>query len=81
MLSNLLIKLLAAVSFAYYLVEVYGLGWKIKRMLKRDGRVKPFDCLYCMSAWMGLLFYSLPTAAAEITLAMFGAALLSNYLK
>jgi hypothetical protein len=30
---------------------------------------------------MGLLFYSLPTAAAEITLAMFGAALLSNYLK
>jgi hypothetical protein len=50
-------------------------------MLKRDGRVKPFDCLYCISAWMGLLFYSLPTAAAEITLAMFGSALLSNYFK
>jgi hypothetical protein len=81
MLSSLLIKILAAVSFAYYLVEVYGLGWKIKRMLKRDGRVKPFDCLYCMSGWMGLLFYFLPPAASEIALAMLGAALLSNYLK
>jgi len=81
MLSNLLIKILAAVSFAYYLVEVYGLGWKIKRMLKRDDRVKPFDCLYCMSAWMGLFFYFLPQVVSEITLAMFGAALLSNYLK
>jgi len=81
MLSSLLIKVLAAVSFAYYLVEVYGLGWKIKRILKRDGRVKPFDCLYCMSGWMGLFYYLLPQAVAEITLAMFGAALLSNYLK
>jgi hypothetical protein len=81
MLSSLLIKVLAAVSVAFYLVEVYGLGWKVKRILKRDGRVKPFDCLYCLSGWIGLLFYFLPTVAAEIALAMFGAALLSNHLK
>jgi hypothetical protein len=81
MLSNLLIKILAAVSFAYYLVEVYGLGWKIKRMLKRDGRVKPFDCLYCLSGWMGLMLYFLPMVCSEVTLMLFGCSYISKYIK
>lgn len=63
----MIINILAAVSFAFFFVEI--MRWHQKApMFKR----KPFNCVPCLSAWTALLLYILPTSVSEFVLIMFG---------
>jgi hypothetical protein len=63
----MLLIAIAALSFSYYFVNVLDGAMIIKRLLWLDPaqRLKPFDCLTCLSVWTTLLFYFLPKYIIE----------------
>jgi len=75
------IKLFAAFFFAYYFVNVAGVHMIIKRMIKRDGRLKPFDCVNCLSVWIALLLFFMPINVSECIFIAFGAGFTSTRIK
>jgi hypothetical protein len=76
-----MLKVIAALAFSYFLISVYGLPFKIKKWFKITGRVKPFDCEYCMTFWLCLIFQFTPDLYTNIIAATFGAAYLSKFIK
>jgi hypothetical protein len=76
-------NILAALFFAHYLIEVFGLPYKLKKIFKihPDKRIKPFDCNYCLSGWLGLVFFLLPLICSQVAVVLFGSAYLSKYIK
>jgi len=52
--------IIAAFCTAYYFINVAGFHMNIKRAFKRQGRIKPFDCVQCISVWLAVVFYFLP---------------------
>jgi hypothetical protein len=49
--------------------------------LKWHQRLKPFDCMTCLSAWTALLLFILPPVYSEIAVVMFGAGYLGSKIK
>jgi hypothetical protein len=87
-------NILAALFFTYYLINVFGLPIKIKQFvfslplniqkvinIKPSSRLKPFDCNYCLSGWIGLVFFLLPLICSQVAVVLFGSAYLSKYIK
>lgn len=79
----MLYNMFAALFFTHYLIDVFGLPYKLKRILKipMTKRIKPFDCNYCLSGWVALAFFLLPVICSEIAVLLFGSAYLSKYVK
>ena len=79
----MIVKILSAIFFAYYFINIAGIPNKIKQILKfKPGqRLKPFDCIYCLSAWSGLALFFLPDAISEATLIMFVSGYIASKLK
>lgn len=75
------VKLFAAFFLAYYFVNIAGMHMVIKRILKVPGRLKPFDCVTCLSVWFGLAMYLLPDNAPVIIFSAFGAGILATRIK
>jgi len=71
----ILLKILAAGLLSFYFIEMarFHKKWKID--------FKPFNCLVCMPAWIGLGLYWLPLYITEIIIVMMGAAIFSVLLK
>lgn len=82
-LSGMVISILAGLFFAYFLIESYGLAWRLRRIFKLDPnkRLRPFDCQYCMSGWLSIGFYLLPINLTVLALCLFGGAYLSKFVK
>lgn len=79
----MLVKLLAAFFFAYYFVNVANIPMLIKRVFKLNPqkRIKPFDCVVCLSVWVALILFFLPSTYSECLLVCFGAGFLSTRIK
>ena len=75
----MIIRILAAIFTAVYLIEVVGWHMIIKRVFKITGRVKPFDCGQCLAAWIGLILYFAPDPVAILLLCFFGSGYLAKY--
>ena len=71
----MILNILGAILFSYYFIAIAGIPSKTKQILKlkAGARLKPFDCMTCLSAWSALALYFLPAIASEICVVMFGA--------
>lgn len=69
----MLITAVAGILLAYFFINVAGFHMVLKRMLKRPGRLKPFDCQQCLTVWMTLALYFLPLEVSECIAVVLGA--------
>jgi len=79
----MIIKLLASVLFAYYFVNIAGIPSAIKKGFKMmpHQRLKPFDCVTCLSVWSAVVIYLLPEGVGEFLFICFGAGYIGHKLK
>jgi hypothetical protein len=70
----MILNILAAVLFSYYFIAIAGIPSHAKRLLKlkAGARLKPFDCMTCLSAWTGLALYFAPDTITYVFVVMFG---------
>jgi len=80
---ELIIKLCSAFFFAYYFVEIALIPSAIKKgfKMKPGTRIKPFDCVSCLSVWTACVLYFVPLEVSKFMLLMFGAGYLGAKLK
>jgi hypothetical protein len=80
---NYIITVMAAVLFAFTFVEVLGVHKVIKRLYNfaPGRRLKPLDCVSCMSFWMCILLLILPNQCSIIIATLFGAAYLGGKIR
>lgn len=78
-----MIQVLAAFLFSYYFVNVAMIPNAIKKGFKmpRGARLKPFDCVTCLSVWMAAVLYFCPDVTSQILTTLFGAGFLGNKIK
>ena len=74
------ITVIAAFVTAYYLVNV--VMWHVpwQRALKRQ-RVKPIDCVQCLSVWFAVILYFVPYEISLFLAVTFGAGFISTKIK
>ena len=74
---------IAAFTFAYYFVNVLDVAMILKRifMLNPTKRLKPFDCVQCLTVWSALAFYFIPIELIQVIAVIFGAGFLSIKIK
>jgi hypothetical protein len=79
----MILNVLGALLFSYYFIAIAVIPAKIKMALKLKWhqRLKPFDCMTCLSAWTALLLFILPPVCSEIAVVMFGAGYLGSKIK
>ena len=79
----MILNILGALLFSYYFISIAGIPHKIKGWLKmkRHQRLKPIDCMTCLSAWVALLLFFLPPFISEVLVVMFGAGYLGSKIK
>lgn len=78
----MLITTLAAFCFSYYFVVVAQMPMVIKRILKLKPvkRIKPFDCVQCLSVWTAAVFYFLPAGVTQFIAVVFLAGFIGSKL-
>jgi hypothetical protein len=74
---------IAAFCFAYYFVKVLDGAMILKRIfrLKPNKRLKPFDCVQCLTVWSALAFYFMPIEFIQVIAVIFVAGFLSIKIK
>jgi hypothetical protein len=74
---------LAAFLFAYYFVNVAGIPQAIKKGFKMmpHQRLKPFDCVTCLSVWTAITLFMLPIQVTYFIGVTFGAGYLGLKMK
>ena len=74
---------IAAFTFAYYFINVFNGHIILKRIFKIPlvKRLRPFDCIQCLTVWTALLFAFLPIHIVEIIGLIFIAGFLSIKIK
>lgn len=74
---------IAAFCTAYYIVNVLHLAMAYKKAFKlpADRRLKPFDCVQCLSVWMAVILYFLPIEISQALAVIFGAGFISTRIK
>lgn len=77
------ITILAAWLFAYYFVKVAMLPNKIKSYCNYPytRRIKPFDCVTCLSVWSAAILYFLPIEISQFLVITFGAGFIGQIIK
>lgn len=78
----MLIKLLGAFFFSYYFVNIANIPMVIKKIFSYPPykRIKPLDCVVCLSVWVALALYLLPQEYSDCIFILFGAGYLANFL-
>ena len=78
-----MITCLAAFLFSYYFVNVAMIPNAIKKGFKmpRGARLKPLDCVTCLSVWIAGILYFCPDVTSQILATLFGAGFLGNKIK
>jgi predicted small integral membrane protein len=78
-----LIIIVASISFSYYFIHIAGIPFWIKRKLnfKRFQRLKPLDCLTCLSVWVAVILFFMPTIAPEFIATIFLSGIIANNIK
>jgi hypothetical protein len=67
------IAVIAAFCFSYYFVAVAQMPMAIKKIFKIHPakRIKPIDCVQCLSVWMAVFFYFLPAEVTQFVAVVF----------
>jgi len=78
-----MITLLAGFLFSYYFVNIAGVPSAVKKGFKMmpHQRIKPFDCVTCLSFWSAVVLYLLPTELSYFLAVVFGAGFLGAKIK
>jgi len=76
-------NILGAFLFSYYFVNIAGIPKAIKKGFKMfpHQRIKPFDCVTCLSVWVAVVLYFLPVQFSECLTIFFGAGFIGNKIK
>lgn len=79
----MIIKIIASILFSYYFVNIAGIPAKIKKIydMRPHQRLKPFDCVTCLSAWVGLVLFFAPDVVSNCMLVMFASGYIGSKLK
>lgn len=74
---------LAAFLFSYYFVNVAGFPAAIKKGFNfaPGKRLKPLDCVTCLSVWVSVILLLLPLEVSNVTAVLFGAGFLGVKIK
>ncbi len=75
--------ILAAIFFANYFVNVARIVYVIKKVWKIpfEKRLKPFDCVTCLSVWTAVLLYFVPIEYSQFICIIFGAGFIGQKIK
>jgi hypothetical protein len=75
--------IVASISFAYYFIEIAGIPHAIKRKLNygRFQRLKPFDCLTCLSVWVAVFLFFCPILTSQFIATIFLSGIIANNIK
>ena len=78
-----LIIIVASISFSYYFINITGIPSAIKFRLNftRFQRLRPFDCLTCLSVWVAVILFFMPTIASEFIATIFLSGIIANNIK
>lgn len=78
-----LIIIVASISFSYYFINIAGIPFWIKRKLNytRWQRLKPLDCLTCLSVWIAVILFFMPAIAPEFIATIFLSGIIANNIK
>lgn len=78
-----MLTILSAWLFAYYFVNIAGIPSAIKRgfRMKAGSRIKPFDCVTCLSVWTAAVLYFMPGNVVEFIAIIFAAGFIGNTIK
>ena len=78
-----MITLLAAFFLAYYFVNVAKIIYVIKKIwgIPFERRMKPFDCVTCLSVWLAIVLFFLPQEVSIFIAVIFGAGFLGQKIK
>jgi len=76
-------NILAGFLFSYYFVNIAGIPSAFKKGfgLMPHNRIKPFDCVTCLSVWSAVCFYLLPSEVSNFVVIIFGAGFLGSKIK
>lgn len=80
---DLIIMGLAGFFFAYYFVNVAKIIYLIKKIwvIPFEQRIKPFDCVTCLSVWTSVVLFFMPIEVSQFLLVIFGAGFLGQKIK
>ena len=78
-----MITVLAAFFLAYYFVNVAKITYVIKKIwaIPFERRMKPFDCVTCLSVWLAIVLFFLPQEVSIFIAVIFGAGFLGQKIK
>lgn len=81
-MQQLIIIILTAYFFALNFVVINQIPKTIKKILKihHTKRLKPIDCVYCLSCWSALVLYFAPEQMVNCLFVFFTAGILSHIL-
>lgn len=73
----------SALVFSEYFISVACIPNKIKHKLNYPyhKRIKPIDCLTCLSVWCAVVFYFIPHEVVYFIGIIFTAGLIGNYIQ
>ena len=77
------ITILASFLFAYYFVNVAKIIYRIKKVwvIPFEKRMKPFDCVTCLSVWVAVALWFMPIEVSQFLAVVFGAGFLGHKIK
>jgi hypothetical protein len=75
--------LIAAYLFSFYFVNFAGIPQAVKGWLKLKPhqRIKPFDCVGCLSVWTAVGLYFSPAWISELLAISFGAGCIGLFIE
>jgi len=73
----------AAFFFSYYFVVVANFPMKLKEIyhLPPTKRIKPLDCVTCLSVWSAVILFFCPFVVVQFIAVIFGAGFIGNLIK
>lgn len=79
----MIVNILAGFFFSYYFVNIARIPGAIKKGfgLMPHNRIKPFDCVTCLSVWCSVVMYFLPTQLVQFICIIFAAGFLGSKIK
>jgi uncharacterized membrane protein len=82
-MKHILLIVLASFVFSYYFVNIAGIPHWIKNKLKYPWgkRLKPFDCVTCLSVWIALILFFTPVAIVKFIAIVFTAGFVGYKIK
>ena len=82
-MKHILLIALASFTFAYYFVQIAGIPAWIKKKLNYPfgKRLKPLDCVTCLSVWIAVILFFTPVLIVKFIAVIFTAGFVGYKIK